>query len=506
MPLNSVFSWFMKKRFHQIELFMKYPLEVQNELFERLIDTAKNTEWGKKYEYSEIKSPRIFRDRVPLQTYEDLKPFVMRLKKGEQNLLWPGEINWFAKSSGTTSDKSKFIPVSREALEGCHYKGGKDLLAVYNHNHPDNGLYNGKSLVLGGSSQINHFRKDSYYGDLSAIIINNLPFWVEMKRIPDRSIALMEGWEQKIEKMAQSVKDENVTNMAGVPSWTLVLLNRILEITGKETIGELWPNLELYIHGGVSFKPYRDQFDRIIGTKGMNYYESYNASEGYFGIQDRSNTDDMLLMLDYGIYYEFIPASEAHGENPSIVELRDVEIGENYEMVISTNGGLWRYRLGDTVTFTSKFPFRIQVTGRTKHFINAFGEELIIDNAERALSATCEKCGCTIKDYTAGPVYMSEKSSGRHEWLIEFGRPPENLETFTEILDEELKKVNGDYEAKRTGNLTLGTPLIKRVPEGTFYEWLKKQGKLGGQHKVPRLANNRKFLDEISEMLVQEES
>jgi len=483
---------------------MKYPLEVQNELFERLIDTAKNTEWGKKYEYSEIRSPLAFRERVPLQTYEDLKPFVKRLKEGEENLLWPGEINWFAKSSGTTSDKSKFIPVSREALEGCHYKGGKDLLAVYNHNHPDNGVYKGKSLVLGGSSQINHLRKDSYYGDLSAIIINNLPFWVEMKRIPDRSIALMDGWEEKIEKMAQSVKDENVTNMAGVPSWTLVLLNRILEIKGRVTIGEIWPNLELYIHGGVSFKPYRDQFNQIINLPGMNYYESYNASEGYFGIQDRSDADDMLLMLDYGIYYEFIRASDSTDEHPEIIDLSDVVIGENYEMVISTNGGLWRYRLGDTITFTSKFPFRIQVSGRTKHFINAFGEELIIDNAERALDATCRVCECTVVDYTAGPVYMSGKSSGRHEWLIEFGKSPASLEAFTEILDRELKKLNSDYEAKRTGNLTLDTPLVREVPEGTFYVWLKKQGRLGGQHKVPRLANDRAILDDIGEMLVQE--
>lgn len=504
MALNSVFSWFMKKRFHQIELFMKYPVEVQNELFERLIDTAKDTEWGRKYDYAGIRSQKTYHDRVPLQTYEDVKPYVSRLQKGEQNLLWPTEINWFAKSSGTTSDKSKFIPVSREALEGCHYKGGKDLLAVYNYNHPNNGLYNGKSLVLGGSSQINQFRKDSYSGDLSAIIINNLPLWVEMKRIPDRSIALMDNWEEKIERMAESVKDENVTNMAGVPSWTLVLLKRVLELKGKKTIHEIWPNLELYIHGGVNFAPYREQFDRIIGSNKMNYYDSYNASEGYFGIQDRSNADDMLLMLDYGIYYEFIRASESHDENPRIVSLSEVEIGENYEIVISTNAGLWRYRIGDTVSFTSKFPFRIRVTGRTKHFINAFGEELIIDNAEKALSKACKECDCSIVDYTAGPVYMSHEGTGGHEWLVEFDRAPENLETFAAILDNELKKLNSDYEAKRTGDLTLRFPLVKKVPTKTFYNWLKNQGKLGGQHKVPRLANNRKFLDEIREMLVQE--
>lgn len=484
---------------------MKYPIEVQNELFERLIESSTNTEWGRKYDYASIRSQMSFRDRVPLQTYEDLKPYVSRMQQGEQNLLWPTEINWFAKSSGTTSDKSKYIPVSREALEDCHFKGGKDLLAIYNHNHPDNILYNGKSLVLGGSSQINHFRRDSYYGDLSAIIINNLPLWVERKRIPDRSIALMDKWEEKIERMAESVKDEDVTNMAGVPSWTLVLLKRVLEMKEKKTIPEVWPNLEMYIHGGVNFAPYRKQFDQLMGEGKLNYYDSYNASEGYFGIQDRSEADDMLLMLDYGIYYEFIKTSDSHLEDPPIVNLSDVEIGENYELVISTNAGLWRYRIGDTITFTTKFPFRIQVTGRTKHFINAFGEELIIDNAEKALESACEECQCTISDYTAAPIYMSETGTGGHEWLIEFETEPENLEVFAAVLDKELQSLNSDYEAKRTGNLTLRFPLVKKLPPKTFYNWLKCQGKLGGQNKVPRLSNNRKFVDDINKMLVQEE-
>jgi hypothetical protein len=505
MALNSVFSWFMKKRFHQIELFMKYPIEVQNELFERLIDSAKDTEWGRKYDYRNIRSQRNFREQVPLQTYEEVKPFVDRLFQGEQNLLWPTEINWFAKSSGTTSDKSKYIPVSKEALENCHYKGGKDLLAIYNHNHPENGLYNGKSLVLGGSSQINHFRKDSYYGDLSAIIINNLPLWVERKRIPGRSIALMDKWEEKIEKMAQSVKDEDVTNMAGVPSWTLVLLKRVLELKGAKNIHEIWPNLEMYIHGGVNFSPYQKQFDEIIGPGTMNYYDSYNASEGYFGIQDRSRSSEMLLMLDYGIYYEFIKAADSHLEHPPIVGLSDIQIGENYEMVISTNSGLWRYRIGDTITFTHTFPFRIKVTGRTKHFINAFGEELIIDNAEKALLRACEETRCLINEYTAAPIYMSGEETGGHEWLIEFSKEPENLEHFAAILDQELKSLNSDYEAKRTGDLTLRFPRVKKVPPNTFYNWLKNKGKLGGQHKVPRLSNDRKFVDDIDEMLVQEE-
>jgi len=487
----------MKKRFHQIELFMKYPLEVQQEVFDKLIAQGSLTQFGRQHGFSGIKAQSTFKENVPLQTYEDLKSIVERLKEGEQGITWPTDINWFAKSSGTTSDKSKFIPVSKEALEGCHYKGGKDLLAIYNHNHPTNNVYGGKSLVLGGSSQINTLRKDSYYGDLSAIIINNLPLWVEFKRIPDREIALMDKWEEKIERMANSVKGEDVTNIAGVPSWTLVLMHRVLEMTGKEKIVEVWPNLELYMHGGVNFTPYRNQYQQIIGKKDMRYYENYNASEGFFGIQDRPDGDDMLLMLDYGIFYEFIKADESHMDQPPTVSLADVEIGKNYEIVISTNAGLWRYRIGDTVAFTSKYPFRIKVTGRTKHFINAFGEELIIDNAEKALALTCKKCNCEITDFTAAPVYMSGKTQGAHEWLIEFEKEPEDLKVFTETLDQELKAQNSDYEAKRTGDLTLRMPLVKSVPKSTFYNWLRKKGKLGGQHKVPRLSNNRVLIEEI---------
>lgn len=505
MALNSVFSWFMKKRVHQIELFKQYPIEVQNEVFERLIAMGKNTQWGKKYGYENIHSQGAYCSEVPLQTYEDIKPFVNRLKEGEQNILWPTPINWFAKSSGTTNDKSKFIPVSREALEDCHYKAGKDLLAVYTHNHPNNKVYNGKALVLGGSSQLNEFRKDSYSGDLSAIIINNLPFWAEFKRIPDRTIALMDEWETKIERMAMSVKDENVTNIAGVPSWTLVLLKRILEITGKANIGEVWPHLELYMHGGVSFEPYEKQFEKLIPGDLIQYYESYNASEGYFGIQDRAGANDMLLMLDYGIFYEFIPVENSHEAQPQTLLLSEVEVGKNYEMVISTNGGLWRYRLGDTLIFTTTFPFRIQVTGRTKNFINAFGEELIIDNAERAMVKATTACNCTIRDYTAGPVYMTENRRGAHEWLIEFDKEPESLEAFTAVLDEELKKLNSDYEAKRSADLSLTMPIVRSVPKDTFYNWLKKKGKLGGQHKVPRLSNNRILIDEIGKDLADTE-
>jgi hypothetical protein len=501
MALNSVFSWFMKKRVHQIDLFRKYPIEVQNEVFAKLVDMGSFTQWGQKYDYNSIKAQSTFKERVPLQSYEDVKPFIERIKTGEQNVLWPTEINWFAKSSGTTSDKSKFIPVSKEALEDCHYKAGKDLLAIYNLNHPDNRVYNGKSLPLGGSSTINQFRKDSYYGDLSAIIINNLPLWVEFKRVPDRETALMDRWEEKIEVMARKVMDENVTNIAGVPSWTLVLLNRILEITGKENISKVWPNLELYMHGGVSFKPYREQFKRLIPNQNMHYYESYNASEGYFGIQDRADSDELLLMLDYGIFYEFIPVEDSHLDNPKTLSLSEIEIGKVYEMVISTNAGLWRYRIGDTICFTSKFPFRMKVAGRTKHFINAFGEELMIHNAERAISFAAETCNCSVKEYTAAPIFMTDTHTGGHEWLIEFDTPPAELEKFTPALDEELKRVNGDYEAKRTGDLTLRLPLIHAVPSQTFYNWLKKKGKLGGQNKVPRLSNDRHIIEEIGKMI-----
>ncbi len=479
---------------------MKYPNEVQSEVFDKLITDCGKTEIGVKYGIEEGISVRAFRERMPLHTYDDLKPYVDRLKRGEQNIIWPGTVNWFAKSSGTTNDRSKFIPVSKEALEDCHYKAGKDLLAVFNHNHPDNNIYNGKSLVLGGSSQINEFRKDSYYGDLSAIIINNLPFWVEFRRVPERQIALMEKWEDKIDVMARSVMNEDVTNIAGVPSWTLVLLRKVLEFSGKNNISEVWPNLELYLHGGVNFEPYENQFAQLIDLPAMQYYQTYNASEGFFGIQEGSGADDMLLMLDYGIFYEFIEIDHSEEEQPDTILLEEVRCGVHYEMVITTNGGLWRYRLGDTVMFTSTSPYKIRVTGRTKHFINAFGEELIIDNAEKAISETMKVCNCSIADYTAGPVYMGPSSHGAHEWLIEFQTQPESIELFTKVLDGELRKLNSDYDAKRTGNLTLGMPVVKSMPSKTFYNWLKIKDKLGGQHKMPRLSNHRKLIEEILEM------
>lgn len=498
MPFNSIFSWIIKKRIHQIELFQKYPVEVQLEWFNRLISTAAHTEWGKKYDYSSIENYNDFKSRVPIQEYEDVQPYVDRLIKGEQNLLWPTPVKWFAKSSGTTTDKSKFIPVTKEALEECHYKGGKDLLSLYYHNHPNRKLYKGKHLIIGGSAQINYLSADSYFGDLSAIIIKNLPWWAEIRRTPNKEIALLQDWNEKIEKMAESTIKEDVYIVAGVPSWTLILFRHILKKTGKKTIAEVWPNFELFMHGGVSFVPYREQFEEIIGKPDMNYVETYNASEGFFGIQDTTTKNEMLLMLDYGIFYEFIPLDDFYSEKREAISLEDVQLGVNYVLLISTNSGLWRYVMGDTIMFTEKTPYRFKITGRTKHFINVFGEELIVDNTDKAIAIACERTGASVREYTAAPIFMKDNNAGRHEWLIEFEKAPESLSFFSDVLDTALKSLNSDYEAKRSYNMNLDFPLVKSVPNGTFYAWLKSKGKLGGQHKVPRLFNTRQYIDEIS--------
>lgn len=495
--ISSVLSWIMKQRLHQIELFMKFPNEVQLDLLKRLIIEARHTEFGRKYDFSSIRSAKEFRERVPLHDYESLKPYILRLKSGEQQLLWPSDVRWFAKSSGTTNDKSKFIPVTTEALEECHYKGGKDLLCLYFHNNPETQLFNGKLLSLGGSHQINSLTNDSFYGDLSAILIQNLPFWIQLFRTPERSIALMDEWEEKIERMAQVTMNENVTNIAGVPSWTLVLLNRILELSGKNDLTEIWPNLELFVHGAVSFTPYKEQFKRLIPKPDMYYLETYNASEGFFGIQDQLYSDEMLLMLDYGIYYEFLPVGEWDKEHPQTITLDQVSLHENYAIIITTNAGLWRYKIGDTIVFTSLNPYRIKITGRTAHFINAFGEELIIDNAEKALAETCQQTGAIIRDYTGAPIYFSDQDSGGHEWLIEFAQHPADLHDFVVLFDEALKRHNSDYEAKRYHDKILRLPIVRDVPQGTFYNWMKSREKLGGQHKVPRLCNNRQYIEDI---------
>jgi hypothetical protein len=492
----------IKKRIHQIELFIKYPHEVQAEWFRKLIATAKDTEWGKEFDYASISTVEQFRERVPLSTYEQLRPKIDLLREGKQNILWPTEIRWFAKSSGTTEDKSKFIPVSQESLEECHYKGGKDMLSLYCNNFPNTAFFNGRGLAIGGSHKISEINNESYYdGDLSAIIIQNLPFWAEFIRVPRKSTALMDNWEDKIEMMAEEVIPHNLTSLSGVPSWMLLLLRRVLEKTGKDNIIDVWPNLEVYFHGGVNFQPYIEQFHKLIRSSSMNYMETYNASEGFFGIQDRSDSSELLLMLDYGIYYEFIPLANLGDEHPKTIGLDEVDTETNYALVISTNAGLWRYIIGDTVRFTSLDPFRIRITGRTKNFINSAGEEVIIDNAEKAIAIACKSCNAVVNEYTAAPLFYREENQIAHEWLIEFDVSPENTEEFMKALDTALKSLNSDYEAKRFHDMVLRMPVLRIMPQGTFYQWLKGKGKLGGQNKVPRLSNNRAYVEEIFEIV-----
>ncbi|GHE43379.1 GH3 auxin-responsive promoter family protein [Sphingobacterium griseoflavum] len=501
--LNSLFTWIMKKRIHQIELFMKYPHDVQDEWFQSLIATAEATEWGKKYDYTSILTPEEYKNRVPIQDYDHIKGYVERMIKGEQNLLWPTDVKWFAKSSGTTSDRSKFIPVSMEALEDCHYQGGKDMLSIYCHNKPDNKVFTGKSVVIGGSSQINNFSPDSYYGDLSSILIRNLPFWAEFKRTPNLEVTLNPNFEEKIDQIASITIKENVTSLAGVPTWNIVMAKRVLELTGKENLMEVWPNLEFYGHGGVSFKPYREQFKQLIPSENMYYLENYNASEGYFGLQDQSGSEDLLLMLDYGIYYEFLPVEHMHEEHPQTLALHEVALHKNYALIISTNAGLWRYKIGDTIRFTSLSPYRFQISGRTKHYINAFGEEVIVDNAEHALQRACQITEAIIKDYTAGPVYFDKGKAGAHEWIIEFEREPRNFQEFCEILDNTLREINSDYDAKRYKDMALSFPIVHNAEKNLFYRWMASRGKLGGQNKVPRLANDRSYLDDLLKIINQ---
>lgn len=502
MPLiNSVVQWLNFKRIYQIQLYREHPLEIQTETLFRLVNSARDTEWGKAHRFDKIDNFSDFQKSMPLQTYDDIKLYVERLREGEKNVLWPGEVRWFAKSSGTTSDKSKFIPVTKESLEECHLRGPKDVFTLYLKNYPDSKVLKGKILTLGGSHRINRSDNNSIYGDLSAIMIENVPFWADFVRTPSAEIALIEEFEEKIEKIIETTLDQNVTSFAGVPSWYLVLFNRILEKTGKSNILEVWPNMEVFAHGGVNFEPYRQQYKKIFPSENMHYMETYNASEGFFGIQDSPHSTDMLLMLDYGVFYEFIPMKEFGSENPRVLTLKDVEVGENYAIVISTNAGLWRYIIGDTIKFTGKYPFKFKITGRTKHFINAFGEEVIIDNAEKAVKIACDHTGAVVNEYTAGPVFMGDNRKGAHQWIIEFETPPDDFEHFITVLDNSLKTINSDYEAKRHKNLTLERPHVKAVPQGTFYNWMKTRKKIGGQNKIPRLSNDRKYLDDLLEML-----
>lgn len=498
--INSFMTWILKNRINQIERFKANPLEVQQEILVKLISTAKGTKFGKKFGFSQISSYADFARQVLVHDYPQLMPYIEETMRGNQNVLWPSEIVWFSKSSGTTSARSKFIPVSQESLEDCHLKGGKDMLSLYINNYQHTKLFTGKSLTIGGSNQINHFdgNQTSFYGDISAVIMQNLPMWAQFARTPSLETALMKEWEEKINKMAHETIKENVTSLTGVPTWTLVLLQRVLEITGKKDIAEVWPNLEVFFHGAVAFGPYKGLFQSLIPSAKMHYMETYNASEGFFGIQDQTDSDELLLMLDYGIYYEFIPIEDWEKETPTVIPLEGVQLHTNYAIIISTNGGLWRYKIGDTVKFTSLSPYRIKISGRTKHFINAFGEELIVENAEQAIESACQQTGAAINNFTAAPIYFKElENQGAHEWVIEFVQVPSDEELFKVRLDEALRDLNSDYDAKRYKDMVLRPPIVHIAKGGTFENWLKSRGKLGGQNKVPRLSNTRDYMDEI---------
>ena len=486
-------------RVWQIRNWKDYPETSQRNVLQSLITAAQYTEFGKKYQLQTLFKVKNFKARVPVHEYQDMQPYIERMMNGEDDILWNEPIKWFAKSSGTTSAKSKFIPISKETLQDNHYKANKDVLSNYYKNFPESNLLTGKGLVVGGSHQINAINDDIQYGDLSAVLMQNTPFWGQWLRTPELSIALLDEWEVKLEKLAVTTSKENVTSLAGVPTWTLILLKRILEITGKKYIHEVWPNLELYINGGVSFVPYRKQFDEIIG-KPINYLEVYNASEGFFAAQEKPEDEGMLLYTDHGIFYEFMLIEEYGKRFPNTIGLNEVKLGTHYAIVISTTGGLWRYIVGDTIVFTNLKPYRIKVTGRLKHYINAFGEEIIIDNSDAAIAVAAEKTSSVVNDYTAAPVFFSSTRNGAHEWLIEFEQEPDSLEIFTLELDKALKNLNSDYEAKRQKDIALSLPIVHKLSKNIFNDWLRQKGKVGGQHKVPRLSNDRKIVEEIKQL------
>ena len=494
--LSKSISFLARLRYNRIHNWINHPAAAQREVLQSLITDAQYTVFGKQYNFAKMFTVKEFKERVPLSDYEHMNPYIERMMKGEENVLWNTPVSWFAKSSGTSNDKSKFIPVSEESLKENHFKASKDVITKYYNNFPSSDLLTGKSLVVGGSHQISHLSDDIQCGDLSAVLMQNSPFWGQWLRTPELSIALLDEWEDKIEKLAQATAVENVTMLAGVPTWTLLLLKRILEITQKQTIKEVWPNLELYINGGVSFIPYRKQFESIIG-KQINYLEIYNASEGFIAGQEKPDDDGMLLFTEHGIFYEFLPLEEYNKTNPKTLSLKAVQLHKSYAIVISTTGGLWRYIMGDTVEFTSLNPYKIKITGRLKHYMNAFGEEVIVDNADVAIAAAALKTNAIVKDYTAAPIHFTANTNGAHEWLIEFDKAPEDLSIFTKEMDAALKAVNSDYEAKRHKNIALRMPVVHAMKQGTFTEWLRIKGKVGGQHKIPRLSNDRKIVEEI---------
>lgn len=497
MSLTSIAGKFFLPRQKELERHQKDGEALQNEVLQYLLARAKNTEYGRKHIFDIIKSYEGFVGNVPVNTYEELKGDIDRMRHGERDVLWPGSVKWYAKSSGTTNDKSKFIPVSHEGLQNLHYAGGKDAVALYLRNNPRSRMFDGRGLILGGSHSPNYNVSNSLVGDLSAILIENINPLVNFVRVPKKSTALLSDFEVKRERIAHEVIGKNITNLSGVPSWMLSVLTRVMELSGKTHLEEVWPNIEVFFHGGVAFTPYRKQYEQLITSSNMHYMETYNASEGFFGLQSEPDDPAMMLMLDYGVFYEFIPMDEFENKNPTVVPLWGVETGKNYAMVISTSCGLWRYVIGDTIQFTSKNPYKFIITGRTKYFINAFGEELIMDNAEKGLAYACRETGAEVLEYTAAPVFMDEQAKCRHQWLIEFAKAPDDMEKFATLLDRKLQEINSDYEAKRYKDITLQHLEISVARKDLFNDWLKQKGKLGGQHKVPRLSNSRKNIDEL---------
>lgn len=501
MSITSIIRPFFSGRMRSIEHFESHAEQIQRQVLNKLLERAADTEWGSKYGYASMRNYEDFAAKVPLSTYEELKGYIDRMRRGEKDLLWPGLVKWYAKSSGTTNDKSKFIPVSKDGLHDTHYAGGADAVTIYLHNNPLSRLFDGKALILGGSHASNYNLPHSLVGDLSAILIENINPLVNLLRVPPKKIALLSDFEEKRDRIAEIAMRQNVTNLSGVPSWMMAVINRVLEISGKQSLEQVWPNLEVFFHGGVAFTPYREQYHRLIRSPRMHYMETYNASEGFFGLQNDPLDPAMLLMLDYGVFYEFIPLDEVGKENPQVLPLWAVEPGKNYALVISTSGGLWRYQIGDTLRFTSVNPYKFVISGRTKCFINAFGEELIVDNAERGLHEACRETGAVVNEYTAAPVFMDDRGKCRHQWVIEFEKLPADLNHFSEVLDKALQRINSDYEAKRYKDITLQQLEIVVARKGLFNDWLKSKGKLGGQHKVPRLSNNREIIEQVLQMV-----
>ncbi|MDR1258891.1 MAG: GH3 auxin-responsive promoter family protein [Tannerellaceae bacterium] len=496
--LTKTISQLLLPRQREIEQFARHTGYIQHKQLKSLLHKAGNTEWGRKFDFRSIRTYEDFSQRLPLQTYDDIKPSVIRMINGKRDVLWPGDVRWYAKSSGTTNDKSKFIPFTPE-IRRSHYKGGFDSVAIYLRNHPDSAFFSHKGLILGGCHSPSPLNRRAHCGDLSGILIQHINPLVNLMRVPGKHIVLMDEWEEKIRLIVENVSNRDIGSLSGVPSWMLVIIKAVLEKTGRSHLTDVWPNLEVFFHGGISFEPYRDQYKSLIPSDSMRYMEIYNASEGFFGIQDDPSDTAMLLMPDYGIFYEFIPVSDLHRPDagPAAIPWEAVEPSRNYALAITTCGGLWRYVIGDTIRFTSVFPHKFVISGRIKHYINAFGEELIVDNADKAISLTCRETGAKVKEYTAAPLFMLNNAKGLHQWLIEFEKPPPSVTGFASILDKHLKELNSDYEAKRYKDITLLPLKITVAREGLFCDWLRIKGKLGGQHKIPRLSNDRRIIEEL---------